>query len=95
MGIASKNQCGTVEAVNTASAIEYENGKIITVHHTDEICALSQEGDSGGPWQYGNLEWTYGTAITTAGNGKSCSNGGFTISFELAYALEGLGVHLD
>jgi hypothetical protein len=55
------------------------------------LCALVLKGDSGGPVAYGTSESGYGTAITVAGNLKTCAEGGHAIGFELKHALEVLG----
>jgi len=94
MGEHSENQCGTVETANVATTIKYSVGKI-RVEHTDRMCALSLPGDSGGPTQYGNLEWTYVTGILIAGNEEapaSCSEGARSWDYELEYAEKLIGV---
>jgi hypothetical protein len=98
-GASSVNQCGTVEVAGTTSTIEYhfESGtKIITVEHMDRLCAIAIVGDSGGPVQYGNLEWTYLTAITTASNEirTGCSSGSRMSAYEIPYAEAFIGVHV-
>jgi hypothetical protein len=90
-GASGGNQCGTVEAANVSTTITYESGPI-AVEHTDRVCATSRAGDSGGPWQYGNLEWTYLTAIHIAAGSSSCSHGQVSIGFEMEYAERFLGV---
>jgi len=90
VGKTTGTQCGTVEQANIPTSIEYESHSYKTIQHTDVICALSGEGDSGGPV----LSNYYGTAILLAGSGISCGNGGVAIGYELAYALADLDVHL-
>ncbi len=93
-GAASVNECGTVEAVNTSAVIAYKKGAIL-VEHLDRLCATAIGGDSGGPVQYGNSEWTYLTAITTASNNTwgGCSAGARMWAYELPYAEAFIGVH--
>lgn len=94
MGEHSENQCGDVESSNISVEIDYESGAKI-VEHMDQVCALSRVGDSGGPWQYGNTEWTYITGIDIASAGeKACSEGGRAFAYELHYAEAFIGVAL-
>jgi hypothetical protein len=91
-------QCGTVKAVNISTYINYsaEGLGVIDVEHTDTICMLSLPGDSGGPvflLKYSPTR-VYGTAITSASNGKSCSEEGASTEYELSYALEHIGLHM-
>jgi hypothetical protein len=93
MGENSGNQCGIVQWVNVATPIDYskEGRGIIALRHTDQICALSLPGDSGGPWAAGG----YGTAIHVAGNEKKCNEAGAAIGYELSYALSDINLHLN
>jgi hypothetical protein len=88
IGQTSRTQCGDVEATNTTVYFEYkEEGKgIIGVEHEDWLCAISEAGDSGGPW----VHEYQGTAIETGGGENDCASYGY----ELSYALSALGVHL-
>lgn len=100
MGRTSEIQCGNVTYANVTTSINYSNdGRgIIALHHTDQVCALSQSGDSGGPWVIGNSPhptYGYGTAINVAGNEHTCGSGGVAIGYELSYALEAVGVYLS
>jgi hypothetical protein len=90
-GATGGNQCGTVEATNVDTTITYEAGPIL-VEHTDRVCATAQPGDSGGPWQYGNLEWTYLTGMLIAAGPSTCSRGQVSIGYEMEYAERFLGV---
>lgn len=92
MGEHSGNQCGDVEYPNVTTEINYsgEGAGYIYLQHTDQVCALSLPGDSGGPWAAGG----YGTAIDVAGNGKNCSEGGLSVGYELSYALSYIHVHI-
>lgn len=95
MGASSGNQCGPIEAVNIAETIGYDKGPL-TVEHLDRWCGFAWPGDSGGPVQYGNPEWTYLTAITIATSEpiRQCPEGGRTWGYEIKYAEAYIGVHV-
>lgn len=88
IGRTSATQCGDVEAANFTVSVNYSDvGKgTIGVEHEDWLCALTEPGDSGGPYAAGH----WGTAIATARGGNDCSSYGD----ELSYALNDLGVHM-
>ena len=88
IGRTSGTRCGDVEAANITISVNYEKeGEgVKNVQHEDWLCALSEPGDSGGPYAAGH----WGTAIETASNGTSCGSFGD----ELSYALNALGVHM-
>lgn len=95
-GATTRQGCGDVEAANVATSINYtEEGRgVITVEHTDRVCTSppARKGDSGGPWQYGTLEWTYLTAIVLGSNEVECGAGGFAVGYELSYVEAFIGV---
>jgi hypothetical protein len=98
MGASSVNQCGTIKATNIEVNVEWKKTKpkeYIVIEHLDWLCAAAIEGDSGGPVQYGNTEWTYVTATVTAGNTARCVEGGGTFAYEIPYAETFIGVHVQ
>lgn len=91
IGKTSGTECGEVLEVNKNAEVNYEGSYgVKMIEHTDRLCALVERGDSGGPAIYNHRP----TAITIAGNLKQCGYGGFTIVYEIKYAMEDLGVHL-
>jgi hypothetical protein len=68
----------------------------ITISYEDELCAVGIEGDSGGPVQYGDSEWTYVTATDGAANHLgSCAEGARIWGYEIPYTETFIGVHVQ
>ncbi len=76
-GITTPQACGNVFAANTSASVSYNStgSGTRTIQHVDEICGLSQPGDSGGPAS----DYTYRGAATginiAAGTYSGCSGG--------------------
>jgi hypothetical protein len=79
-------QCGRVTEHNITAEIDYtaEHKGIVFEEHLDKVCALTEPGDSGGPFYTEHK----GTGLTVAAYSKPCVEGGYTLANELHYALD-------
>ncbi|HEV7163558.1 MAG TPA: hypothetical protein VGN25_09910, partial [Solirubrobacteraceae bacterium] len=73
-GITTPQACGNVFAAHTSATIAYASGNW-TVQQVDEVCGLSQPGDSGGPASDSTYRGA-ATGINIAGGTYSACSGG-------------------
>jgi hypothetical protein len=87
-GITTPERCGKVTATNISAVIAYESGNY-TVQHLDEVCALAQPGDSGGPVSDHTYRGAATGIVIAAGSGSTCNaKGDFFLEGEIFPILE-------